>query len=132
MMTVLSRKFWEAAKQRKLAFQYCSKCDMLQAYPKPCCSECGGEELSWKELSGEGTVYSYTVPRQVIDNSPVFAKGLPFVVAIVQLREGPRLISNIVGLPPEEVKIGMKVMVTFEDVSSEIALPKFRPLVSES
>ena len=129
--TVLTREFWMSAKKRKLVFQYCSKCKMLQSYPKPWCSECGSEELSWKEVSGEGTVYSYTIPRQVIDNSPAFEKNLPFVVAIVQLEEGPRLYSNIIGLPPEDVRIGMKVGVIFEDVSSDIALPKFRPLLSE-
>jgi uncharacterized OB-fold protein len=127
MMTLLTREFWESAKQGKLVFQYCSKCDMLQAYPKPCCSECGSERLSWKEVSGEGTVYSFTIPRQVVDNSPAFKDQLPFVVAVVQLKEGPRLITNIVDLPPEEVKIGMEVRVTFEDISPEITLPKFRP-----
>lgn len=129
--TVLTREFWMSAKKRKLVFQYCSKCKMLQSYPKPWCSECGSEELSWKEVSGKGTVYSYTIPRQVIDNSPAFEKNLPFVVAIVQLEEGARLYSNIIGLPPEDVRIGMKVEVSFEDVSSDIALPKFRPLLSE-
>jgi uncharacterized OB-fold protein len=128
MITVLTREFWESAKKRQLVFQYCSTCNALQAYPKPWCSECGSEKLSWKELSGKGTVYSYTVPRQVVDNSPAFEERLPFVVAVVQLEEGPRLISNIVGLPPEEIRIGMKVKVCFEDVSPEIALPKFHPL----
>jgi hypothetical protein len=128
MMTGLNRKFWESAKQRKLVFQYCSKCKTLQAYPKPWCSQCGSEELSWKELSGEGIVYSYTIPRRVIDNSPAFQEKLPFAVAIVQLKEGPRIISNIIGLPTQEVKIGMKVEVVFEGVTSEIALPKFHPL----
>ena len=132
MITVLTREFWESAKERKLVFQHCSKCNTLQAYPKPWCSECGSEELSWKEVSGEGTVYSFTIPRQVVDNSPAFNERLPFVVAVVQLEEGPRLISNIIGLPPEEVRIGMKVKVSFEDVSPEIALPKFRPLRPDS
>lgn len=128
MMTGLTREFWESAKQGKLVFQYCSKCKTLQAYPKPWCSECGSEELTWKEVSGEGTIYSYTIPRQVVDNSPAFAEKMPFVVAIVQLREGPRIYSNIVDLDPEKVAIGMKVTVIFEELSGDIALPKFKPV----
>ena len=125
-LTALTSKFWTSAKQRKLVLQYCENCKTQQSYPKAWCSECGSEELIWRELSGKGTVYSYTIPRLVADNSPAFREKLPFIVAIIELKEGARIYSNIVGIPPEEVKIGMEVEVIFEDASPDIALPKFR------
>lgn len=130
MPTGLTGEFWAAAKQGKLVLQCCSHCKALQSYPKPWCSECGSEDLTWREVSGKGTVYSYTIPRQVVDNSPAFEEKMPFVVAIVQLEEGPRIYSNIIGLPPEKVKIGMELEVVFEDASPDIALPKFQPVSS--
>jgi uncharacterized protein len=130
--TVLTQGFWESAKKGKLVFQYCSKCNTLQAYPKPWCSECGSEELSWKEMSGEGTVYSFTIPRQVVDNSLAFKDKLPFIIAVIELKEGPKFISNIIDLPPDNVRIGMKVRVTFEEFREEIVLPTFRPCKGNS
>lgn len=126
--TNLTRPFWEAAKEGKFVFQHCSECGTFQSYPRPWCTECGSEELGWKEVSGEGTVYSYTIPRQVVDNVPAFQEKIPFVFAVVQLNEGPRFYSNVVGIRPEHVEIGMKVRLTFEAVSADMSLPKFRPM----
>ncbi len=74
-------------------------------------------------MSGNGEVYSFTVIRQVIDNSPAFQAELPFVIGLVELEEGPRIYSNV---DNKDITIGDKVSVYFEDVTSEISLPKFR------
>ncbi len=74
-------------------------------------------------MSGNGEVYSFTVIRQVIDNSPAFQAELPFVIGLVELEEGPRIYSNV---DNKDITIGDKVSVYFEDVTSEFSLPKFR------
>lgn len=126
--TKLSRPFWEAAKTGKLVFQFCHQCQSFQSYPKPCCSECGSDSLEWKGVCGKGRVYSFTIPRYVVGNSSFFQDKLPFIVAIIELDEGIRIYSNIIGVKPEGVTIGMKVQVEFENISPEINLPKFKPV----
>ena len=107
--------------------QYCTKCSEWIWYPKAWCPNCGKKEnLEWRKLSGEGTVYSFTIIRQVIDNSPAFQNDLPFVIALIELSEGPRIYSNLIGQSVEQISIGARVSVYFEDVTSEFSLPKFK------
>lgn len=126
-ITPYTKPFWDAAKAHELKLQRCSKCGDYQFYPRPSCIHCSERELEWSTATGRGTVYSFTIIRQVVANSPAFQEEIPFVVAEIQLSEGPRIFSNLVGVKPEEVKIGMQVQVTFDDVTSEISLPRFRP-----
>lgn len=123
--TVVSRPFWEAAKQHRLVVQQCRQCGNRQHYPRPFCVRCLSTELDWKECSGRGTVYAFTVVRQALN--PAFAPDVPYVLATVELEEGPRLCTNIVGCPPEAVRVGMPVHAVFEDVTPEVTLIKFRP-----
>lgn len=107
--------------------QFCTQCNTWVWYPKAWCPNCGGRNtLEWRKLSGRGEVYSFTIVRQVIDNSPAFQKDLPFVIGLIELEEGPRMYSNVTDVKPEDVKIGDKVSAYFEDVTSELSLPKFR------
>lgn len=126
-VTTLTQPFWDAAKRHELVLQRCSRCKEYQWYPRGLCIHCGSTALSWEKVSGQGSVYSFTVIRQVVDNSPAFQKDIPFIVALIELAEGPRIYSDIVGCKPEEVKIGMHVNVIFEDVTENISLPKFQP-----
>lgn len=126
-ITPLTKPFWDAAKQHTLVLQRCRNCQEYQWYPKAWCSHCGSRSLEWTPVSGQGTVYSFTVIRQVIDNAPAFQADIPFVVALIELAEGPRMYSNVTGCKPEEVVIGMRVKVWFDDVTSDITLPKFSP-----
>jgi uncharacterized OB-fold protein len=119
----ISRPFWEAARRHELMLQQCGACGKFIYYPRPRCPHCFSDRLEWKPVSGRGTVYSYTVARY--SPAPAF-KELPFVVAIVELAEGPRMTTNIVA-PPEQVEIGMPVTVEFEDATPECTLVKFRP-----
>jgi uncharacterized protein len=129
-ITSEAKPFWDAAAQNKLVMQHCQDCGAWVWTPRPLCNECGSAGIAWTPMSGKGEVYSFTVIRQVVGRaaSKAFEPDIPYVVAWVDLDEGPRMITNIVGCAVEEVKLGMKVSVTFEQASREVWLPKFKPL----
>ncbi|MHB1420296.1 MAG: Zn-ribbon domain-containing OB-fold protein [Bacillota bacterium] len=122
-----SRYFWDQAREHRLVAQYCSSCQSFFFYPRSFCPECLSPETEWKEVSGRGAVYTYTVVRR--SPSPAFQQDVPYVLAVVELAEGIRLMTNVVGCPPESVKVGMPVEVVFEDVTANISLPKFKPVL---
>lgn len=121
-----TRAYWEGCKAHQLLVQTCNRCGHAQLYPRSLCRRCHAETLTWTPSSGLGTVYSFTVVRRA--PSKAFKEDLPYVVAIVELAEGVRMMTNIVGCPPERVEIGLAVRVLFEDVSDTISLPKFEPV----
>jgi len=128
-ITTEAKPFWDAAAQQKLIIQRCQDCNAWVWTPRPSCNECGSEKVEWTQVSGKGEVYSFTVIRQVVGRaaSTAFEPDIPYVIAWVDLDEGPRLITNIIGCPVENVKLGMKVFVQFEKASEKVWLPKFRP-----
>jgi uncharacterized protein len=113
-----------AALEGRLVLQRCDSCGKYQLYGRAMCQFCGGD-VSWVDASGRGTVASWTVIRQ--NHARPWREMLPYVVALVDLEEGPRLMTNIVGCDPEEVFIGMPVVVRFENVSDEAAIALFEP-----
>lgn len=126
-----SRPFWEAAKAHRLRLPRCTACGKFHFYPRSFCVHCHHRHIEWADVSGRGTVYSYYVAHRPAH--PAFQDRVPYVVALVDLEEGPRMLTNIVDCPPEQVRIGMPVEVVFRDVTEEISLPCFRPAaVSES
>jgi uncharacterized OB-fold protein len=116
--------YWAAARDHRFVIQHCKSCGKHQFYPRGVCSHCLSSDLEWHEASGKGTVYSFSVNHRA--PHPGFADEIPFVLAIVELEEGPRMMTNIVECNPDSVKIGMAVEVTFEDVTEEVTLPKFK------
>ena len=128
-ITTEAKPFWDAAAQQKLIIQRCHDCNAWVWTPRPSCNECGSENVEWTQVSGKGEVYSFTVIRQVVGRaaSKAFEPDIPYVIAWVDLDEGPRLITNIIGCPVENVKLGMKVSVQFEKASEKVWLPKFKP-----
>ena len=121
--TELSRPFWEGCRRGELLVQRCRACGHHVFIPEAACTRCLAPDLEWAPSSGRGVVYSYTIvyrPQQ-----PTFA--VPYVAAIVELEEGWHALTNIVGCPPEQVRVGMPVRVHFERRSDEITLPLFRP-----
>lgn len=121
-----SGPYWEGCKQGKLLLQKCRTCGIYQTFPRTLCCKCLSEALDWVQSSGRGTVYSFsTIYRPP---SPEFADDIPYTIALVELEEGIRMMSNIVDCDPERIKIGMGVEVMFHRVTPEVALPKFRPL----
>ncbi len=117
--------FWEGCRRRQLLVQRCRHCGRYQFYPRSLCGACFADGMEWVPASGRGEVYTFTVTHQ--NRSRGFRDEVPYVVAYVQLEEGVRLMTNIVGCPPEAVHIGMPVEVVFEEATEEITLPKFRP-----
>ncbi len=118
-----SATFWTACLDGRLLVQVCVTCGHSQLYGRSICTACHGATLQWTEASGRGIVYSRTVIRQ--NPNDAFKHLLPFVVALVDLDEGPRLLTNIVGSLPDEVQIGDRVCVTFLPISDDAALPLF-------
>ena len=120
--------YWEAAKNHQLALQRCVECKAFRHYPRPMCPECHSLECEWVPASGRGTIYTYALVNQLLH--PFWEGKLPYNVVLVELEEGIRIVSNLIDCPNESIQIGMPVTVVFEDVSSEISLPLFKPLSS--
>jgi uncharacterized OB-fold protein len=106
--------------------QACRACGALQYYPRGVCGACWSSDLVWRLSAGRGTVYTFTVTRR--SQAPGFRDELPYVLAYVELDEGVQVLTNLVGADASAIRIGMRVAVTFEDVSPEISIPRFRPL----
>jgi uncharacterized OB-fold protein len=116
--------FWDSAKQGKLMIQRCDPCDRTQFYPRYFCTECAGD-VQWIQASGRGTVYTYSVVRQ--NGTPPFDTLVPYVLAMIDLEEGVRMMGNIVDIPVDEVAIGLSVVVDFIRETDDIWLPMWRP-----
>jgi hypothetical protein len=116
--------FWEGTKHHKLLLPR-TKAGQVFFYPRVLAPGTLKEPVDWVQASGRGTVYSFTVDRR--GTARAFAAKAPYVIAIIELEEGPHMTSNIVDCPIEDVRIGMPVQAVFEDVNAEITLVKFRP-----
>lgn len=117
-----SRPFWDGCKAGKLLLQYSKSADKYFFYPRPFVPGTGERDVEWVEASGEGTIYSYTVAERA---GPAFQDDAPFVVAVIQLKEGPRMLSNVRTASPYDIKIGDKVKVYFDKATDDVTLPKF-------
>jgi uncharacterized protein len=118
-----NKPFWTAARERRLALQHCGACGKPRYPINHVCPHCLSDKFEWKPVSGRGTVASSIVFHQVYNQA--FAGDVPYNVSLIQLEEGPRMISNVVGIPPSEVKVGDKVQVTFDPVTPDISIPRF-------
>ena len=123
--SAVSMPFWQAAKRHELQIQRCGSCGAYVFYPREVCAECLSSDLTWVKVSGKGTVYSYTIAQA--PTHPAFAEDVPYIVAIVELAEGPHITTNITNCKPDAVRIGMPVMAMFDDVTPDLTLVKFRP-----
>ena len=121
-----SRPFWEAARRHELLLQRCRACAHWIFYPRAACPRCLSMDLAWEPVSGRGTLHTFTI---VTRGQKGFPLPSPYVLAVVELAEGPRLMTNIVGVAadPGAVRIGMPVEVVWDDVTPEVTLPRFRP-----
>jgi uncharacterized OB-fold protein len=119
-----SKGFWEACQRHELYIQRCRACRAYRYYPRACFPACFSDDTEWVKSSGCGSVYTFTVTYQ--NQAPGFREELPYVLAYVELAEGVRLLTNVVGCPADDVYVGMPVEVVFDDVTAEATLPKFR------
>jgi uncharacterized OB-fold protein len=124
----ITKPFWDSAKAHALQIQRCNACGHAIFYPRGLCPNCFSGDLAWQPVSGRGVVHAFTIVYR--HPNPAFQQDVPYVVAIIELVEGVRLMSNVVGVPadPEHLKVGMPVEVVYEDVSDDITLPKFQPV----
>ncbi len=120
--------YWAGCREHELRLQRCDSCGQHQFYPRSLCSHCMSDQLQWVVASGAGEVISFTIVRRAV--SEAYNPEVPYVVALVQLAEGPTMMSNLVQCDPESVQVGMPVSVTFEDWSEQVSIPKFCPLVA--
>ena len=119
--------FWDAARRHQLVVQRCLDCGSLRFPAREVCSRCLSRRVEWHPVSGRGRVFSLVIMHQA--SHPWFAARVPYAVVVVELVEGARILSTVNGLPPHGVAIDMPVEVAFEDVTPEVSLPVFRPLV---
>lgn len=124
-----SRPFWEAARQHRLCLPYCPACSRWHFYPRPFCPHCFGADIEWRDASGRGVLLSYVIHARAPRNFPVAA---PYAVGIIELAEGPRMMSLLVEVEPTPAALAcdMAVEVVFTDVTPEVTLPRFRPVAS--
>jgi len=125
-----SGPFWEATREGRLLVQWCTGCDRGIFYPRSFCPRCSSPRaaLEWRTASGRATVYAAVVEHRPAAAGTTFSGGEPYCVALVDLEEGVRLLTNIVGCPPEEVHSGMAVTVTWEPLTDGRQLPLFCPV----
>ncbi len=118
-----SQPYWDALKQNRLLLKRCRACERFHHYPRELCPHCHSDDLEWSQAAGTGRIYSYTVARRAA--GPAFKPDVPYVVALVELDEGPRMMTNIVTPDVESVHIDQRVTVHFDEVTPEVTLPKF-------
>ena len=121
--TDLTRPYWEHARAGRLVVQRCDNCANSWHPPLPRCPHCHSTDVGWHEVAGTGTVYTYTVVRHA--THAALAGRIPYVIAIVELTEGPRIVTGIIGCDPQDVMAGMAVQVRFDAVTGDVTLPYF-------
>ena len=121
--------FWEACRRGQLLVQRCGACGHVYAYARPFCPACWSEDVAWVEASGRGTLYTWSTVHR--NDLPPFGDRVPYVAAIVELEEGPRLMTNVVDASDDRLEIGMPLEVTFRsdpDPEVDLTVPVFRPV----
>ncbi|MEO8187335.1 MAG: Zn-ribbon domain-containing OB-fold protein [Burkholderiaceae bacterium] len=124
--TQATQPFWDAAAQGKLIFQRCGECNNALSTPRLFCTHCMAESVQWETSTGLGSIYTFTVNHRAANAH--MADKVPYVVAVVQLDEGVRMMANIVNVEPQSVRIGDRVRVRFLPLDDAISLPQFEPV----
>lgn len=124
-ITRVSEPFYKAAKDRRLLIQRCKDCNNVISYPKCVCPHCWSTNLEWFVSKGKGKLYSYTIVNTGAPED--FKQALPYVIGVIDVDEGVRMVSWVVGCEHEDIKCDMDVEVTFKDLNEDFALPMFKP-----
>ncbi|MFZ4584124.1 MAG: Zn-ribbon domain-containing OB-fold protein [Acidimicrobiia bacterium] len=120
-----TQPFWDGCRDGKLLVKQCGDCNAVHYYPRSFCPSCWSENVDWLEVSGTGTLYTYSVVRR--NDLPPFNERTPYVAAIVELDEGPRIMTNIVDTDFDALQIGMRVQAKFQAISDDVTIPVFAP-----
>ena len=121
-----TQPFWDSMKRHQMQVQRCQACREFYFYPRPFCPRCYSKDVAWEDVSGKATLETYVINHRA---APRFEEDAPYVIAVVTLAEGPRMMTNLVGVEPEATALpaDMALEVVYDDVTDEITLPKFRP-----
>jgi uncharacterized OB-fold protein len=123
-----SRPYWEALRDRRLMMPRCDDCGHSWFPPSFLCPKCNASKWTWTQVTGKGRIFSYVVYHRVYH--PAFANEVPYAVAVIELDEGPRVYSNVIGMSPDKLACDMKVEVVYEPINDEITLAKFKPVAA--
>ena len=121
--TPLTQPFWDGCARGRLLLPHCRACGRHFFRPEVACTHCFATDWRWAEASGRGTLYSYSI----VHRAPAPGFAVPLVLAVVELEEGPAMMSNLVGCAHEDIRIGMALQVRFEPVAERVHLPRFAP-----
>jgi uncharacterized OB-fold protein len=121
-----SRVYWDGLRARQLMLPRCLDCAKAHFYPRAVCPHCASRRLEWRRASGRGTLYSFVINHR----PPAWRGPEPYVIAVIELEEGPRLMANLVGVAPDPslIRCDAPVEIQYEDVTPEVTLPAFRLL----
>mgnify|MGYP001024456517 FL=1 len=121
--TAVSEPYWQGCSDKELRLQFCTSCNKHQFYPRIVCSTCGSSELEWQKASGQGTIASFTVVRRGVSE----AYTAPYLVALIDLAEGVRMMSQVLTSNPDDgrLRVGANVAVSFVEWSPEMMVPVF-------
>lgn len=120
-----TQEFWDAARDGRLLIKRCGACGQPHFYPRPFCPHCWSEDVAWEEASGRATLHTWSVVR--VNDLPPWGERVPYVAAIVDLEEGPRMETNVVDCAFEDLEIGMPLEVGFREETEDVTVPVFRP-----
>ena len=118
VITVEGKAFFDAARRGRFLIPVCTACDRAHWYPRVICPFCASDKVEWREASGKGTIYTFSIMRRVKE---------PYIIAHVTLAEGPTMLTNIVACDADDVRIGQEVAVRFQDTDNGPPVPMFEP-----
>ena len=122
-LTDVNRPFWDACRDHRLTAQRCADCGELRYPPADICPQCLSQNSEWRQLSGRGEIFSFIVIHR--GYHPYWAERVPYNVALIELEEGLRMFSNVVGTPNDQLRVGQKVVVSFEQRAADFVVPVF-------
>lgn len=120
-----TQPFWDAANEGRLLIKRCGACGEAHFYPRPFCPGCWSADVEWIEASGRATLYTYSIVYR--NDLPPWPERVPYVAAVVDLEEGPRLMTNVVDCPFDRLAVGMAVEAVFHQHAEDVRIPVFRP-----
>jgi uncharacterized protein len=121
-----TRPYWDAARAGRLLVKRCADCGAAHFYPRPFCPRCWSSAVSWEEASGRAVLYTWSVVHH--NDLPPFSDRLPYVAAVVDLAEGPRMMTNVVDCDEEQLRVGMPLQVAYREIAEHVTIPVFVPV----
>lgn len=120
-----TQPFWDATREGRLIIKLCAACGQHHFYPRPFCPHCWSDRVDWVEASGAATLYTWSIVRR--NDLPPFPERVPYVAAVVDLAEGPRMMTNVVECEFDALEMGMALIAVFTPISDDVTIVQFRP-----